>query len=259
MSLEWHLVIFSAALLIGLSKGGLGGPLPVALVSPLVALVMPISEAIGIIVPLLIFADMFAIRAYWKEWDMAQIRLLMPFAIIGTIIGIIGLRAFAPFDTALRLFLGVFTLGVVIYWIMGNRKKAKSKQENNTPIAEYQFKPWHAYLAGFGSGFMSALANTGAPVITSYLILQQFERIKFIGTITLLFSVVNFMKLPGHLSAGTIQLEQLLSVLWALPVIPIAVWLGRQLIEKMSQRVFDIILIALLLWAASTLIITALT
>ena len=75
MGLNEIIIIFTVALLIGLSKGGLGGPVPVSLGLPLLSQIMPVPQAVGIMLPLLIFADMFAMRAYWKQWDMKMIRL----------------------------------------------------------------------------------------------------------------------------------------------------------------------------------------
>jgi uncharacterized membrane protein YfcA len=84
-------LIAIAALLVGLSKGGLGGPMPVALIAPMLSLVMPVAEAVGIIVPLLIFADMLALRVYWGRWSWAHVRLMLPAGVLGMILGTLSL------------------------------------------------------------------------------------------------------------------------------------------------------------------------
>ncbi|HLA43408.1 MAG TPA: hypothetical protein VJZ27_08245, partial [Aggregatilineales bacterium] len=65
MEIERIIVILLAGLLVGLSKGGLGGPVPVTLTAPILSLIMPVSEAVALILPLLLFADIFALRFYW--------------------------------------------------------------------------------------------------------------------------------------------------------------------------------------------------
>jgi uncharacterized membrane protein YfcA len=54
------------AFLIGLSKGGLGGMLG-GLAVPVMAHVMTTREVIGLVLPLLMFADIFAVALHWKR------------------------------------------------------------------------------------------------------------------------------------------------------------------------------------------------
>src|SRR5690242_8474563 len=108
MEPQTFFILALVALLVGFSKGGLGGPVPVSLTAPLLSMVFPVSKAVGIVLPLLIFADMFALYFYWKQWDMRYVRLLLPAAVIGVICGTL-LLATLPNHT-LRLILGIFTL-----------------------------------------------------------------------------------------------------------------------------------------------------
>ncbi len=61
LSNNWILItVFSlACFFIGLSKGGLGSGLA-GLVTPMMALVMPVSHALGMMLPVLIVGDIFA-------------------------------------------------------------------------------------------------------------------------------------------------------------------------------------------------------
>jgi uncharacterized membrane protein YfcA len=240
-------LIAIAALLVGLSKGGLGGPMPVALIAPMLSLVMPVAEAVGIIVPLLIFADMLALRVYWGRWSWAHVRLMLPAGVLGMILGTLSLSWLAGADGTLRLILGVFTLLVITYKLFGQRLLS----------ASYEARAWHDYLGGGGAGFMSALANTGAPAFTAYMLLQNVTPVVFVGTTTLFFSVINALKLPGYLGTGIITLEQLGSILWVMPLVPIGVWLGRKAVLKMSPRLFKWVLLGLLFMAALSLILGA--
>ena len=85
--MEFETVILLAAILIGLVKGGIGGPLAGAIILPLLTQRMSVAGAVGIAMPLLIVGDIFAMRFYWREWDPRFMRLLLPGALLGIIGG----------------------------------------------------------------------------------------------------------------------------------------------------------------------------
>src|ERR1700690_2248230 len=89
--MEFYVVLIIVAVLVGLSKGGMGAVLGV-LVTPLLNVVMPPVAAISLALPLLMIGDIFALRTYWKTWNMHYVRLLLPMAIIGIVIGTILLK-----------------------------------------------------------------------------------------------------------------------------------------------------------------------
>ncbi len=104
----FFLVMFGfVAFLIGLSKGGLGGILG-ALSTPLMALVMPVDQVIGLILPILMFADLFAVAFHWRRWDRRLVLLLIPGSVVGVTIGTLFITN-APTE-ALRTALGVIIL-----------------------------------------------------------------------------------------------------------------------------------------------------
>lgn len=235
------LVISLAALLIGLAKGGLG-PVPGALLAPLLSTIMPVSEAVGITLPLLLVGDIFALRVYWRQWDSPSLRRMLPGAVAGVAMGIL-LLASLP-DVTLRRVLGIFTLVAVGY---------KLASDSLTSLA-YTPRDWHGLVAGWGSGFGSALANAGAPPITAYLLLRQVPPRVFIGTTVIFFAVLNTLKIPGFLAAGVIEGGQIISVLWAVPLIPAGIWAGSRLIERIEPQYFERLMLALLVGAGLMLL-----
>ena len=235
MPLTTILFLALAALLIGLSKGGLGGPVPVSLTAPLLSFVLPVSKAVGIVLPLLLFADLFALWVYRGKWDMRYIRLMLPAGVLGVVMGTLLLATLD--DETLRHTLGILTLIAVVY-----------KLANDT-IRQLRYQPrnWHGVLAGWASGFGSSLANVGAPPFTAYMLLQpRMSPISFIGTTTLFFAIINALKLPGFLSSGVLNMSDLASVAWMMPIIPVGVYLGRRAIEHINPQVFERLLLILL-------------
>ncbi len=233
-----------SGLIIGLAKGGLLGPVAGALTLPLLSQTMTVTEAVGITLPLFIIADSFAIRLYWRKWDLNFIRLMLPAALIGVVMGIT-LLVNLP-DEALRPIVAVLTLLLIAYKLGGETLTSHS----------YTPRKWHGYLAGWGSGFGSALANLGGPLATAYLLLQGFNPTSFVGTVTLYFTVLNWTKVPGYIATGVMDIELLLRVAWMFPVIPLGVWLGRKGVERFDTQVFDRLMTFLLFIAALSLLIS---
>jgi len=229
------LVIVIVCVIIGLSKGGLGAAL-VVLCVPLLSLVMPVTQAISLTLPLLIFADVFALVAFWKLWDMHYVKLLLPPAIVGILIGTYVLASLD--ELTLRRVMGVFVLIFVVYKVV---------IEPRLLNATYQPQNWHGTLAGAISGFGSALANVGGPPFTIYMLFQpNVTPVAFAGTATLLFAIVNALKMPGLIAAHIFDLNDLTSVLWALPLIPVGVFIGRWAVKRLNRRRFDQIMLAVL-------------
>ena len=239
--MAFYVIVIVVGLLIGFSKGGLGAAL-VVLVAPLLSLVMSTSEAVSFSLPLLIFGDFLALYVFWKRWDMHFVRLMLPSAIVGVVIGTI-LLATLP-DISLRRLLGVFTLVFITYRVLSVRLMTLTYQPEN----------WHGYVAGAASGLGSALANTGSPPFTAYMLMQKVSPEVFAATTTLFFFVINVLKVPAQAMAGLMHFERVLSTLWVLPIIVFGVMVGRWAIIRINPVVFERILLVLLFIASIVLI-----
>lgn len=237
-------IVALTTLLIGLSKGGMGAAI-VVLVTPLLTLVMPVRDALSLALPLLILADGFALWFYWRMWDMRYIRLLTPMAIVGIVIGTFFLATLD--NRTLKYILAAFTIGFVIYRVFGSRLMGMG----------YSPRAWHGYLAGGATGLGSALANTGAPPYTAYMLLQDLTPTVFVGTTTLFFAIVNLVKLPGLIAAGLMDFDRVIAVAWVTPLVPLGVWLGRRLIRRIDKTAFERFMLVILAIAGGVLILTA--
>ncbi len=231
-----------AALLVGLVKGGLG-PAPGALLVPLLSTTMPVTDAVGVTLPMLMVGDWFALPVYWRKWDGQALRLMLPAAVIGVGMGV-ALLTTLP-DDALRHVLGAFTLIVALYKLGSDTLQSLT----------YRPRAWHGWLAGWGSGFGSALANAGAPPVTAYLLLRGTAPTAFIATTVAFFLVVNLLKLPIFIVTDVLDGSTLARTLWALPLIPLGVWLGKELVQRINQRKFEWLMLILLFWIGSSLLV----
>ncbi|HEY6611966.1 MAG TPA: TSUP family transporter, partial [Pseudomonas sp.] len=83
---EFLLLGLPAVLLTGLSKGGFGGALG-GIAVPLLALGMAPTQAAAVMLPILCVADLVGLRAYYGKWDVANLKIMLPGALIGVLIG----------------------------------------------------------------------------------------------------------------------------------------------------------------------------
>jgi uncharacterized protein len=234
--MNFTVIIVIGAVMIGLSKGGFGGPVLVSMLTPLLTLALPAGQAVGIVLPLLIFGDIFAVWIYWKKWDMRQIKLLLPSAVVGIILGEAVLLSLVSSNQndLLRRLLGLFTLLVVLYKVGSGWIKS----------LQYEPRGWHGYLAGWAAGFGSALANVGSPPFTAYMLLQDVSPISFLGTSSLFFAIANVIKLPFTLlNSNVLDVHQFLSIAWVLPLIPIATWIGKKFTLWLNPKTFENIIL----------------
>ena len=217
---------------IGLAKGGFNAI--GALATPILSLVLPVSLAVGVLLPMLLVGDAFAVYSYWREWDWPLLRRMLPAAFVGALAGTWLLAVMTP--NALRLALAVFVLLLVVY---------KFASDRITRLA-YQPRGWHAPTVGALAGVASGMFNTGGPPLNAYLLLQKMPPRAFIATTALFFALVNLSKVPGYLYTGVLDVPLLLSLWWVLLFIPLGLGAARWLVSRVNQRAFEWIIVALL-------------
>ncbi|WP_161555849.1 TSUP family transporter [Mangrovicoccus ximenensis] len=99
-----------------------------------------------------------------------------------------------------------------------------------------------ASIAGAAAGFTSMIANAGAPPVQIYLLPQRLARDAFIGTSTVFFATVNWLKLPAFLALGQVNRESLVASALLAPVAVAATLAGVSLVRRIPQKLFyDII------------------
>ena len=241
-TLAFYLVTAFVILLVGLSKGGLGGAAGGA-ATPLLALVMPPELAIGLLLPLLILTDIFAVAAHWGHWEKRLLIYLVPASLIGITLATALITSIS--SEALKTGLAIFVILFVLYRLFEKRIQA---------ALTYQSRNWHGILAGSVAGFTSTLAHTGGPPITIYLLLQNVPPRTFIATSAIYFAIINWLKVPYYIFAGILHPQQLIEIVWLLPLIPLGVLIGRWLSVRIDKSTFDRLIIVLLVISAVLLL-----
>jgi uncharacterized protein len=238
MHLEpWHWALAClGAFLAGLSKTGVAG-LGVLSVA-LFALILPPRESVGIVLVVLICADVVAVAAYRRQANWGQLWRLFPWTAVGVVLGYLTLGRID--ERLVKPLIGSILVAIVVVHVV--RRHAGARADAPHP-------PWLAPLVGVTAGFTTMVANAAGPIMIVYLLAMGLPKMEFIGTSAWFFLVVNLFKLPFSYSLGLIYPG---SLLVDLPLAPFAVAgavSGRLIIRYIDQRLFETL--ALLLTAVA--------
>lgn len=217
---------------IGFSKAGFPG---VSMLHVVVfALVFGAKASTGILLPMLIVGDLFAIVNFGRSADWGQIRKLLPPTLVGIVLGFLLMGRID--EAAFR-----WIVATIILTLCGVQAYRMAKPDR------FKQMPKDAVLAimlGSLGGISTMLANAAGPVIGLYLLVVALPKMDLIGTSAWLFLVLNVFKLPFSYNLGLIHGETLWIGLQLAIAIPIGMAAGRYLVTRISQKTFNVILLA---------------
>lgn len=220
----WTIAV-AAVFIVALSKSGLMGSLGMVAV-PMLALVMPPRDAAGMMLPLLLVMDVIAIWTYRKDADWRILRIMLPGAFFGTLLGW-ALWTIVS-DAMVLLFVGVITLLFVLDSLLPLRKRLEGLPPS---------KPWGAFWGGF-AGFTSFVSHTGGPPFQIYVLPQRLTPVLYSGTSAFFFAIVNTAKLIPYFFLGQLSVSNLTIGLILTPVAIAGMLLGVFLVRRISVKLF---------------------
>ena len=236
---QWALLLLGA-LSVGLAKTGVPG-LSVLFVAAF-ANILSARAATGVVLPLLIMGDLFAVGSYRKHLVWSHLWPLFPWTILGVLMGWLALGKINDVWSA-RL-IGLILLSMLGFHLWWKRPSVAAKHQKILTEAPW----WLATLAGTLAGFCTMVANAAGPVMSLYLLAMRLPKLEFMGTAAVFFLLLNWFKFPFMLNLGMINASSLKLNLWLAPAVVLGALTGRWLAGKISQRWFEY----------STLILTAL-
>lgn len=217
-----------AALSSGLAKTGLPGFGILAV--PLMAQAMPAKSSTGVLLLVLICADLLAVFTYRKGADWAQVARLLGWALPGIALGTATMKYLDP-HTMQRLIGGIL---IVMVGLALRRRLRKT-----SPETEESLPSWVAPVAGIVAGFTTMVANAAGPVMILYLLAMRLPKEVFLPTSAWFFFCINWIKVPFGIYSGIVTIASAkLSVVLFLPAI-LGGLLGRVIAKKLDQRVFE--------------------
>jgi uncharacterized membrane protein YfcA len=233
-TLQWVCAI-TGALMVGISKTGISG-LSVLAVA-LFAYVFPSSkQASGLVLPLLIFADVIAVFSYRAHAQWRHVWRVFPWTALGVVIGFVALGRISDRNT--RWLIGgiILALSALSYW---RRHRAVGNGADD-PIH------WSAAIfVGVLAGFVTLVANAAGPLMAVYLLSMRLPKMHYVGTSAVFFMLLNLFKVPFMAFLGLITPASFTFNLYLLPAVLAGTLLGRWLIKRIAQNVFENLVLAL--------------
>ena len=247
----YYVCVGLAVLVIGLSKAGFGGGIGI-LAMPLAGAVLPPQRMLGILLPILIAADILSNLHYLKAWEGRLLRPLLAGAAVGIVGGTVllfQLKQSAAFQTILGLLIG----GICLVFVAIQLPSLWGKPMRSLPPG-----PASSTAVGGLAGFVSTMSHGAGPIVTLYLLQEKLEKRILVGTLVFFFLIVNVAKVPTYVAVGWINGATLRDGIWALPLLPLGTLAGAWLHKRVPEKPFIVILYAATTLTAAHMIWSAL-
>jgi uncharacterized membrane protein YfcA len=221
----FYLVGIPTTFLMSLGKGAFGGGLAM-IGTPLLALVVdPVAAAI-MVAPLVSASDIFGLRAFPAHtWSWPDLTWLAPSMAVGVLIGVVFFVSVDP--RVIGLGIALVTLVFTARWFLRERRM----QRPPAPIS-----PAKALACGTLAGFTTFVAHSGSLPLALYLLPRQLSKTVYAGTTVALFLLTNTLKLIPYLWLGWQRPDAMWQTLVLLPAVPIGVWVGKVLHDRLDQH-----------------------
>ncbi|WP_345006265.1 sulfite exporter TauE/SafE family protein [Snuella lapsa] len=218
---QWAAICL-AAFILGASKSGIKG---IGIIIILVlAFVFGEKASTGILLPMLVVADILAVVYYNRHARWHYIFKLLPWMVIGVLVGV-----WIGNDISELLFKRI--MAVIIVLSVGIMFYNENKKSTNVPKSKL-----FSGTMGFLAGFATMIGNLAGPIANIYFLAVRFPKNEFIGTVAWLFFIVNVFKLPFHIFIWkTVNVETLVLNSVLIPSVVIGFFVGVSIVKLISN------------------------
>lgn len=236
-TLQWVLLGLSG-LLIGMSKTGISGV--GLMVVPILANAFGGRPSVGLLLPILLFADVFAVTWYHRHAQWKHILRLLPWAFAGIVLATLVGKSIS--DQSFNRLLAALVVGGIGLLIWRDIRSDKIKVPQSR---------WFAGVLGLLGGFSTMIGNAAGPVMALYLLSMRLPKNSYIGTGAWFFFIVNLSKVPLHIwSWKTITVNSVLLDIMVIPAIAAGAFLGIWLVRLLPEKYYRLLVIATTLLSA---------
>jgi uncharacterized membrane protein YfcA len=236
---RFYAVAIPAVIFLGLAKGGFSGVATGA--TPLLALYLPPLEAAALLLPIVLCQDVISVHAYWREWSGWNLKILLPGAVFGLVLGY--LFAAHVSDDAIRILIGLTALiFVATTWL----RPARPKPAQSGVVA--------GLFWGTVAGFLSFASQGGGPPFQVFTLPQRLSKMTFVGTTTIFFAALNIIKIVPYAMLAQFTVKNVSTSLVLLPLAVFANLVGIWLIKVVPTAQFFRITYVLLFVLGSVLL-----
>ena len=224
-----------------MSKAGLKGI--GILVVILLAFVYEAKASTGILLPMLIIADIIAVVYYRRavQWD--YLKRFLPWMIAGVLFGNYVGKGMPEeiFKKGMAIIILISVL-IMFAWERYDKNKIPDTL-------------WFTGSMGFAAGFTTMIGNLAGAFSNIFFLASRIPKIEFIGTAAWLFFFINLLKLPFHIwSWKTIDLDTLYINLTLVPGIIVGFYIGLKIVDKIKEHQFRKFILVMTAIGAMTMI-----
>ena len=205
--------------------------------------VMPLPQALAIILPILIFSDMIAVYRFRKEFNLNILKLIVPFAAVGIIIGSLTFSYFS--ENLLKFIVGIMGFLFAGHYFLFNKEKTTPAKQNFLKGA----------ICSSIAGFSSFCVHSGGTPTSLYLLPLRLKKEIYVGTRVIFFCFVNLLKLPLYIYLSMVNFDTLYQSISLFPLAVIGIFIGYKLLKIIKENLFYNIIYALILASSTKLII----
>lgn len=239
---QWALAVV-AALVVGISKAGIGG---LGMLSVMIfAQILPAKQATGVVLPLLCFGDIVAASVYWRHAKWQHVWRLFPWTAAGIVAGYFTLDRVD--DRGAAALIGAIVLGLAVMHVVRRRGAGHAAEHG----------AWFPPVIGALAGYTTMIANAAGPLMVIYMLAMRLPKMDFVGTGAVFFLLINLFKVPFMVHLGMINASSFGLNLWLAPLVLAGAWFGRKWVMRLEQRAFENIALALSIVAGLNLLYRA--
>ncbi len=240
--LQWVLMAV-CGMLIGMSKVGVPGVSMI--VVPVLAFIFGGKQSTGVLLPILMMADLFGVGYYRRHAQWSYLVKILPWAFLG--VGLALWVGEVVNDEQFKDLIAILVFVCIGLMLWRDRRKDKPFFPDTC---------WFAASMGVLGGFATMIGNVAGPIFAIYLLAMHLPKNSFIGTSAWFFLILNFSKFPLHIFVWeTITWPSLKMDLMVLPAIALGAFLGILLVRKIPEKAYRTAVIVITAISAFLLLI----
>jgi len=213
---EWTIALI-CAFIIGLSKAGVKGIAVIIVIG--MAYIYGGKASTGIVLPLLIIGDIFAVIYYHRHAQWSHLLRFLPWMIIGVLLGVWFGKDLSE---------DIFKQGMAVIILFSAAMMYFFERSKIQRVPRH----WSfAGIMGLLAGFTTMVGNLASSFTDLFFLAMRLPKNEFIGTLAWLFLIINVFKVPFHVFVWeTINIDSLIIGLYLLPAVLLGLFTGVKLV-----------------------------